>query len=32
VSRVVNAKIRKEELPVEDTIEEGDRIYEPTKA
>ena len=32
VSRVVNAKNRKEELPVEDTIEEGDRIYEPTKA
>jgi len=32
VSRVVNAKIKKEELPVEDTIEEGDRIYEPTKA
>jgi len=32
VSRVVNAKIRKEELPVEDTLEEGDRIYEPTKA
>jgi cell division protein FtsW len=32
VSRVVNAKIKKEELPVEDTLEEGDRIYEPTKA
>jgi cell division protein FtsW len=32
VSRVVNAKIRKEELPAEDTIEEGDKIYEPSKA
>lgn len=32
VSRVVNAKIRKEELPVEDTIEEGDKIYESAKA
>jgi len=32
VSRVVNAKIRKEELPVEDTIEEGEKIYEPSKA
>ena len=32
VSRVVNAKIKKEELPEEDTIEEGDKIYEPSKA
>ncbi len=32
VSRVVNAKIRKEELPVEDTLEEGDKIYESAKA
>jgi len=32
VSRVVNAKIRKEELPEDDKIEEGDRIYESSKA
>ena len=32
VSRVVNAKIKKEELPEEDTILEGDKIYEPSKA
>ncbi|MCX6333871.1 MAG: FtsW/RodA/SpoVE family cell cycle protein [Bacteroidia bacterium] len=32
VSRVVNAKIKKEELPEEDTIEEGEKIYEPSKA
>jgi len=32
VSRVVNAKIKKEELPVDDTIEEGEKIYEPSKA
>jgi cell division protein FtsW len=31
VSRVVNAKIKKEELPEEDTIEEGEKIYEPSK-
>jgi cell division protein FtsW len=31
VSRVVNAKIKKEELPVEDTVEEGEKIYEPAK-
>ncbi len=31
ISRVVNAKIKKEELPVEDTIEEGEKIYEPAK-
>lgn len=31
ISRVVNAKIRKEELPPEDTIEEGEKIYEPAK-
>jgi cell division protein FtsW len=32
VSRVVNAKIKKEELPEEDTIEEGEKIYEPSKS
>ncbi len=32
VSRVVNAKIKKEELPAEDIIEEGEKIYEPSKA
>jgi len=32
VSRVVNAKIKKEELPEEDTILEGEKIYEPSKA
>jgi cell division protein FtsW len=32
VSRVVNAKIKKEELPEEDNIEEGEKIYEPAKA
>jgi len=32
VSRVVNAKIKKEELPPEDIIEEGEKIYEPSKA
>ncbi len=31
VSRVVNAKIRKEELPEEDTIDEDEKIYEPSK-
>ncbi len=32
VSRVANARIKKEELPEEDQAEEGDRIYEPAKA
>ncbi|MCU0454907.1 MAG: FtsW/RodA/SpoVE family cell cycle protein [Bacteroidales bacterium] len=32
VSRVVNAKMRKEELPEEEKTEEGERIYEPAKA
>jgi cell division protein FtsW len=32
VSRVVNARIKKEELPEEDAIDEGEKIYEPSKA
>ncbi len=31
VSRVVNARIRQEELPEEEIIDEGERIYEPAK-
>lgn len=32
VSRVVNARIKNEELPVEEVSDEGEKIYEPTKA
>jgi len=32
VSRVVNAIARKEELPEEEKIDEGEKIYEPAKA
>jgi cell division protein FtsW len=32
VSRVANARIRKEELPEEEISDEGDKIYEPAKA
>jgi cell division protein FtsW len=32
VSRVVNARIKKEELPEEEIKDEGDRIYEPSAA
>ena len=32
VSRVVNARIRKEELPEEEKTDEGEKIYEPAKA
>lgn len=32
VSRVVNAKIRKEELPEEERTEEGEKLYEPAKS
>jgi cell division protein FtsW len=32
VSRVVNARARKEELPEEEKIDEGEKIYEPAKA
>jgi cell division protein FtsW len=32
VSRVVNARIKNEELPVEEVTDEGEKIYEPTKA
>jgi len=32
VSRVANARIKKEELPEEDVSDEGDKIYEPAKA
>jgi cell division protein FtsW len=32
VSRVVNARIKKEELSEEEKTDEGDRIYEPAKA
>ncbi len=32
VSRVVNARIRQEELPEEEKTDEGDRIYGPAKA
>jgi cell division protein FtsW len=31
VSRVVNARIRKEELPEEEISDEGEKIYEPAK-
>jgi cell division protein FtsW len=31
VSRVVNARIKKEELPVEEVSDEGEKIYEPAK-
>jgi cell division protein FtsW len=32
VSRVVNARIKKEELPVDEIMDEGEKIYEPAKA
>jgi len=32
VSRVVNARIKKEELPEEEISDEGEKIYEPAKA
>jgi len=32
VSRVINARIRDEELPEEEKTDEGERIYEPAKA
>lgn len=32
VSRVVNARIKKEELPAEEETDEGEKIYEPAKA
>jgi cell division protein FtsW len=32
VSRVVNARIKKEELPEEEVSDEGEKIYEPAKA
>jgi cell division protein FtsW len=32
VSRVVNARIRKEELPEEELSDEGEKIYEPAKS
>jgi cell division protein FtsW len=32
VSRVMNARIKKEELPEEELSDEGDKIYEPAKA
>ena len=32
VSRVVNARMRKEELPEEEKTDEGEKIYEPAKA
>jgi cell division protein FtsW len=32
VSRVVNARMKKEELPEEEKTDEGERIYEPAKA
>jgi len=31
VSRVMNARIKKEELPEEELIDEGEKIYEPAK-
>ena len=31
VSRVVNARKKKEELPEEEIIDEGEKIYEPAK-
>jgi cell division protein FtsW len=32
VSRVINARIRQEELPEEEKTDEGEKIYEPAKA
>jgi len=32
VSRVVNARIKKEELPADEITDEGEKIYEPAKA
>jgi cell division protein FtsW len=32
VSRVVSARIKKEELPEEETTDEGEKIYEPARA
>jgi hypothetical protein len=32
VSRVVNARIKKEELPEEEISDEGEKIYEQAKA
>jgi cell division protein FtsW len=32
VSRIVNARARKEELPEEEKIDEGEKIYEPVQA
>ena len=32
VSRVVNARMKNEELPEEEAIDEGEKIYEPAKA
>jgi cell division protein FtsW len=32
VSRVINARIRQEELPEEEKTDEGEKIYEPVKA
>lgn len=32
VSRVINARIKEEELPEEEKTDEGERIYEPAKA
>ena len=32
VSRVVNARVKQEELPEEEKTDEGDKIYEPSKA
>jgi cell division protein FtsW len=32
VSRVVNARLKKEELPEEEKTDEGEKIYEPAKA
>jgi cell division protein FtsW len=31
VSRVINARIKKEELPAEEITDEGEKIYEPSK-
>jgi cell division protein FtsW len=32
VSRVVNARIKKEELPEEEKVDEGEKIYEPARS
>jgi hypothetical protein len=32
VSRVANARIKKEELPEEEQVEEGEKIYEAANA